>query len=67
MLTDAGRTDGRTTDAGVIGILLAHLGTFRSGELKKINKGTRHSFFIQFYHDERKMTIWAMWISVNMS
>ena len=30
-----GRTDdGRTTDAGVIGILIAHLGTFGSGELK---------------------------------
>ena len=30
MLTD----DGRTTDAGVIGILIAHLGAFGSGELK---------------------------------
>ena len=30
-----GRTDdGRTTDAGVIGILIAHLGAFGSGELK---------------------------------
>ena len=29
-------TDGRrTTDAGVIGILIAHLGAFGSGELKK--------------------------------
>ena len=27
-------TDGRTTDAGVIGILIAHLGAFGSGELK---------------------------------
>ena len=26
--------DGRTTDAGVIGILIAHLGTFGLGELK---------------------------------
>ena len=26
--------DGRTTDAGVIGILIAHLGAFGSGELK---------------------------------
>ena len=33
MLTD-GRTDGRTTDAGVTGILIAHLGAFGSGELK---------------------------------
>ena len=32
-----GRTDGRrTTDAGVIGILIAHLGAFGSGELKTI-------------------------------
>ena len=29
-----GRTDGRTPDAGVIGILIAHLGAFGSGELK---------------------------------
>ena len=30
-----GRTDGRrTTDAGVTGILIAHLGAFGSGELK---------------------------------
>ena len=26
-------TDGRTTDAGVTGILIAHLGAFSSGEL----------------------------------
>ena len=32
--TDGRRTDGRTTDAGVIGILIAHLGAFGSGELK---------------------------------
>ena len=31
--TDDGRTDGRT-DAGVTGILIAHLGAFGSGELK---------------------------------
>ena len=31
-----GRTDGRrTTDAGVTGILIAHLGAFGSGELIK--------------------------------
>ena len=39
MLTDDGRTtdgrtdNGRTTDAGVTGILIAHLGAFCSGEL----------------------------------
>ena len=33
MLTDGRRTDGRTTDAGVTGILIAHLGAFGSGEL----------------------------------
>ena len=33
MLTDDGR---RTTDAEVTGILIAHLGAFGSGELKKI-------------------------------
>ena len=35
-----GRTDGRTddgrTDAGVTGILIAHLGAFGSGELKML-------------------------------
>ena len=29
-----GRTDGQRTDAGVTGILIAHLGAFGSGELK---------------------------------
>ena len=29
-----GRTDGRTMDARVTGILIAHLGAFGSGELK---------------------------------
>ena len=29
-------TEGRTTDAGVTGILIAHLGVFGSGELKKL-------------------------------
>ena len=29
-----GQTDGRTTDAGVTGILIAHLAAFGSGELK---------------------------------
>ena len=31
--TDRRTTDGRTTDAGVTGILIAHLGAFGSGEL----------------------------------
>ena len=34
---DGRRTDGRTTDAGVTGILIAHLGAFGSGELKMNN------------------------------
>ena len=34
--TDGRTTDGRrTTDAGVTGILIAHLGAFGSGELKR--------------------------------
>ena len=36
MLMDGGTDDGRTTDAGVTGILIAHLGAFGSSEL--INK-----------------------------
>ena len=35
--------DGRTTDAGVIGILIAHLGAFGSGELKREQKFTEDS------------------------
>ena len=38
MLTDERTTDGRTTDAGVTGILIAHLGAFGSGELKTEKK-----------------------------
>ena len=37
-----GRTDdGRTTDAGVTGILIAHLGAFGSGELKTGESGIK--------------------------
>ena len=32
---NCGRTDGRRTDAGVTGILLAHPGAFGSGELTR--------------------------------
>ena len=35
-------TYGRTTDAGVIGILIAHLGAFGSGELKMKFKKKYH-------------------------
>ena len=34
MLTDGRTPDGQATDAGVTGILIAHLGAFGSGELK---------------------------------
>ena len=34
--TDGRTDDGRTTDAGVTGILIAHLGAFGSGELKTL-------------------------------
>ena len=34
--------DGRRTDAGVTGILIAHLGAFGSGELKKQQQKGRH-------------------------
>ena len=44
MLTD----DGRTTDAGVIGILIAHLGAFGSGELK-MDKKLLSSPFTRLY------------------
>ena len=35
MLTDGRTDDGRTTDDIVTGILIAHLGAFGSGELKR--------------------------------
>ena len=48
MLTDDGRTDdGRTTEAGVIGILIAHLGAFGSGELKKCGDNNILDAFIK--------------------
>ena len=37
MLTDGRTDDGRTTDDGVTGILIAHLGAFGSGELKSVD------------------------------
>ena len=45
--TDGRRTDGRrTTDAGVTGIIIAHLRAFGSGELKiKQNGGFSFIFF----------------------
>ena len=47
-------TDGRTTDAGVTGILIAHLGAFGSGELIKF-RGNRlqisvHNFKLFFLY-----------------
>ena len=36
-------TDGRTTDARVTGILIAHLGAFGSGELKNQQKTKMHA------------------------
>ena len=44
---DGGTTDGRTDD-GVIGILIAHLGAFGSGELTNspINIHELYSFFL---------------------
>ena len=39
-------TDGRTPDAGVTGILIAHLGAFGSGELK-IEKNTQKKLILK--------------------
>ena len=44
MLTD-GRTEGRTTDAGVTGILIAHLGAFGSGELINYLHSSKNTLF----------------------
>ena len=45
-----GRTDGRRTDAGVTGILIAHLGAFGSGELIiKLGNKAYSQFYTQNY------------------
>ena len=41
--------DGRRTDAGVIGILIAHLGAFGSGDLKMYYTVESHKFKRQFF------------------
>ena len=49
---DGRRTDGRTTDAGVTGILIAHIGAFSSGELKirrSANSLSGQYFNAEFY------------------
>ena len=56
MLTD-GLTDRRTMDAGVIGILIAHLGAFGSGELKRRQN-------LQSYYAIRKCTIFYGYDSI---
>ena len=38
-------TDGRTTDAGVTGILLAHQRAFGSGELKIMLNSNKHEIY----------------------
>ena len=44
---DGRRTDdGRTTDAGVTGILIAHLGAFGSGELKMFEQPAHISYLL---------------------
>ena len=46
-----GRTDGRrTTDAGVTGILIAHLEAFGSGELKIMGKKNIYNFSLDIFY-----------------
>ena len=53
-----GRTDDGRTDDGVIGILIAHLGAFGSGELKSSENDQLNFqsffffFFFQFFFSE---------------
>ena len=52
---DGRRTDdGRTTDAGVTGILIAHLGAFGSGEL---NMEVIHVKIVTFCISENRVKI----------
>ena len=51
-----GQTDGRrTTDAGVTGILIAHLGAFGSGELKKYS--SKYEYKYEYEYSIPDMTI----------
>ena len=45
--TDGRTDDGRRTDAGVTGILIAHLGAFGSGELKIRTKRLMENAFVK--------------------
>ena len=47
--TTDGWTDGRRTDAGVIGILIAHLGAFGSGELLNESDLIEQICYLLFY------------------
>ena len=51
MLTD----DGRTMDARVIGILLAHLGAFGSGELKMNQQ--QQNYWMRFFGFARRKAV----------
>ena len=56
--------DGRRTDAGVTGILLAHLGAFGSGELK-IQPVWRSIALVTNFYSEVSVT--SVWFSADHS
>ena len=56
-LTDGRTDDGRTTDAEVTGILIAHLGAFGSGELKT---NTHQLTNFHMGHNTRKPVFWGL-------
>ena len=62
--TTDGRTDGRTTDAGVTGILLAHQWAFGSGELKSDGDiaipSVRRTCYLLLNHWTKSNQIWCV-------
>ena len=63
---DGRRKDGRRTDDGVIGILIAHLGAFGSGELKTEGQREDMCHFIAYSVTEfdtvlRCLIFWRFW------
>ena len=64
--------DGRTTDPGVTGILIAHLGAFGSGELKTnhtmVSRTLVESVYQKFFFliSQPKHMLWVLKRTVSM-
>ena len=56
--TDRRRTDGWTRDTGVIGILIAQLGAFGSGELKHYHYKNKSPLFFHAVYLSQNNVMW---------